>query len=92
MLLCCRSGECPSALRSNFQAWFAIHSTLRPLCASLMRNLDQRGAIASAKELANLEDEALRFRVRKGGWALKYSIVYSEGKDVFRALFFGGLA
>lgn len=43
--------------------WFAIHSTLRPLCASVLQVLEKRGVAGSAKELSNLEEEGMKFRV-----------------------------
>lgn len=57
------SGECKADLREDFQVWFAIHSTLRPLCASVLRTLEKRGVAGSAKELSNLEEEGMKFRV-----------------------------
>lgn len=43
--------------------WFAIHSTLRPRCASVLQVLEKRGVAGSAKELSNLEEEGMKFRV-----------------------------
>lgn len=56
-------GECKADLREDFQVWFAIHSTLRPLCASVLQTLEKRGVVGSAKELSNLEEEGMKFRV-----------------------------
>eukprot|EP00752_Nemacystus_decipiens_P003463 g3198.t1 len=56
------SGECKADLRGDFQVWFAIHSTLRPLCLSVLQVLEKRGVAGSAKELSNLEEEGMKFR------------------------------
>lgn len=57
------AGECEPKLRQDFQVWFAIHSTLRPLCASALRSLETRGVPGSSKELSTLEEEGMKFRV-----------------------------
>lgn len=46
--------------------WFAIHSTLRPLCAMVLQSLEKRGVPGSTKQLSNLEKEGMKFRVGFG--------------------------